>query len=330
MTSKHNKHSSRKTQPTTQLRPFHLLELPGEIRNRTYALLFRHCELEVLRNHPQDHVRRRKREAKEYGLQFKVPHLRLQSVMLGPQKPFNWSGHVAPRLNQPAHVLQTCRQVRAEAITYLYANTAFSFSSPKVLEKFLNIVPEVGKQAVLQLQLTHATYAEPRLTEMRPWKIRSDKNWTRLCKRMAEEMKSVRCLRLELTICDWPTQLNHAAKWAKPILMLKGEEGLDQVDIVLEHRSFTRQRLHAAARALENEMLTKEARRQRQHEEDLRRTREMEAIKEAHTQKNTQEPKKPKKMAGLQVLAINLSGMSREALAKRPPAMYRRPKFAFA
>ena len=74
------------------------------------------------------------------------------------------------------------------------------------------------------------------------------------CKRIAEEMTGVAKLKTDLRINDWPTQLNLAAGWAKPLLLLKGK---DFAAVTLHCGSFSEQRLRSAAgvvsRALTND-----------------------------------------------------------------------------
>lgn len=108
--------------------------------------------------------------------------------------------YIAPDL------LRVCRQVRDEAVTFLYSNTTFRLESVFATNKFLNVVPAVG--AINKLELRHSTYGEPRLTEDRKWKQLHDKKWTNTCRRIAKEMIALQDLKIDLRICDWPTQLN--------------------------------------------------------------------------------------------------------------------------
>ena len=79
------------------------------------------------------------------------------------------------------------------------------------------------------------------------------------CKKVAEEMKGLECLKIELRICDWPTQLNLAAAWAKPLLELKGSKGIDHVEVTLIHDAFSEQRLRAAAKVAARAMMSEES-----------------------------------------------------------------------
>ena len=73
-------------------------------------------------------------------------------------------------------------------------------------------------------------------------------------------MTALAHLKLELRICDWPTQLNLAAAWAKPLLELKGSRGIDHVEVTLIHNAFNEQRLQAAANVVARAMMTEEGR----------------------------------------------------------------------
>jgi hypothetical protein len=155
-------------------------------------------------------------------------------------------------------LLRVCRQVREEAVTFLYANTTFRLDSIVTVHKFLNVVPAAG--AIKKLELRHATYGEPRLTEDRKWKYRHDKAWMKTCRRIAGEMTALEHLKLELRICDWPTQLNLAAAWAKPLLELKGSKGIEYVEVTLMHDAFSEQRLQATSRVVARAMMSREGR----------------------------------------------------------------------
>ena len=73
-------------------------------------------------------------------------------------------------------------------------------------------------------------------------------------------MTSLEHLKIELRICDWPTQLNLAAAWAKPLLVLKGSTGIHHVEVTLIHDAFNEQRLQAAANVVARAMRTGESR----------------------------------------------------------------------
>jgi hypothetical protein len=229
------------------------LDLPGEIGNRIYNLLFAGHVL-IYRSHP----------AKERlaNAEFRT-HLHLESRWIYSLPTCNHF-YIRPSL------LRVCRQVRDEATTFLYANTTFRLDSIFTANKFLNIVPAVG--AIKKLELQHSTYGEPRLMEDRKWKYRHDKAWLKTCRRIAGEMKALEDLKLELRICDWPTQLNLAAAWAKPLLELKGSKGIKHVEVTLIHEVFNEQRLVAISSVVAQAMMSGEGRVRHALADDTART----------------------------------------------------------
>jgi hypothetical protein len=224
-----------------QLRSLSFVDLPAEIRNKIYDLLFAGYVL-LYRSHP---VRER----------FENPHVKTR-LYLACRRIYSWPAgthfYIAPG------VLRVCRQVHDEAIAFLYGNTTFRLESVFTVNKFLNIVP--AADAIRKLELRHSTYGEPRLTEDRKWKHRHDKKWMNTCRRIAKNMTSLEHLKIELRICDWPTQLNLVAPWAKPLLVLKGSTGIHHVEVTLIHDAFNEQRLQAAANVVARAMRTGESR----------------------------------------------------------------------
>jgi hypothetical protein len=204
------------------------LDLPAEIRNEIYDLLFAGHVL-IYRSHP---VQERLKTTQA-----------IAPLHLACHRSCSWSAgthfYIAPDL------LRVCRQVHEEATVFLYENTTFRLESVFTVNKFLNIVP--AADAIRKLELRHSTYGEPRLTEDRIWKHRHDKKWMNTCRRIAENMTSLEDLKLELRICDWPTQLNLAAAWAQPLLVLKGNTGIRHVEVTLIHGAFDKSQLRAAA-----------------------------------------------------------------------------------
>ena len=280
---------SRASQPTSEAstaaissgahpRKLDLFHLPGEIRTQVYDRFFDDCVVEIKRNHPNT-SRRYDNDGKDLG--------RLRRRLTSQRIPFVFSDR---RLWGGFALLLSCRQVYLEALTLLYTKTTFRFCSPKSIDMFLNIIPSEGLQAVKHLELEHETYGEPELTKDREWKIRHDKRWMKTCQNIAEKITNLETLKLDLCICDWPTQLNHAARWAKPILLLK-HSGLKQVDAVLAHNQFSDRRLASASRALEYTMMNDAGKRAKQHEEDMAEIMRMESAKARSREKSEKETK---------------------------------------
>ena len=119
------------------------------------------------------------------------------------------------------------------------------------------------------------------MTSDRSWKTTHDQRWMSTCKKIARAMTGVQHLRLYLQICDWPSQLSLSARWAKPLFYLKGPRGLDQVDLFLDSSGFGEQRLEAAARMVEREMMSDRGRAHRQLESDLQTIARLEENKQS-------------------------------------------------
>lgn len=224
---------------------FSFLHLPGEIRNQIYDLLFA-GHVHIYHNHPV----KERLENNNVKSRFRLESRCIYSLPAGTHF------YVRPTL------LRACRQIHDEAAPFLYANTTFRLHSVLTVNKFLNVAPAVG--VVKKLELWHSTYGEPRLTEDRKWKHRHDKAWMRTCRRIAAEMTALADLKLDLRICDWPTQLNLAAAWAKPLLELKGTKGIDRVEVTLIHNAFNQNRLQATSNVVARAMMSEEGRRRRQ------------------------------------------------------------------
>ena len=241
------------------------LDLPGEIRNKVYGHLFSGHIL-ITRNYPA----RARREGQEHNAGSNRPKARFH---LGNEQivyPDTSLGGV--QWTRP-DVLRVCHLIHEEATTFLYANTTFRFDSMLTINKFLNVAPAVGVKAVRKLELQHRAYGEPKLMKHRKWKQCHDKKWTKTCRRISEEMAGIEELRVDLQICDWPTQLNLAAAWAKPLMLLKGKS---IVGVSLHHEAFSEQRLKATSRVVSKAMMNEESQQQNEHTENIAKNLNME------------------------------------------------------
>lgn len=220
------------------------LDLPGEIRNKIYNHLFSGQVL-ITRNYPAR--ARRKGQDSNAGLPRPKVRLRLSYEQL-----FSLDKSSGEMQWTPPCVLRVCRLIYEEATTCLYANTTFRFDSMLTIHKFLNVAPAEGVKAILKLELQHRTYGEPKLMEHRKWKQRHDKKWFQTCRRISGQMTGIEELRIDLQICDWPTQLNLAAAWAKPLMLLKAK---GRIEVSLHHEAFSEQRLQATSRVVSKAMM---------------------------------------------------------------------------
>jgi 2EXR family len=235
------------------------LDLPGEIRNRIYTLAFPEQQVLLRSSHPK-----RDPESKST---VKRGHDK-RSCQLYASAPHRLSPPHC-QLFLSAHLLRVCHKIHEEALPLLYSSTALHFESMKAINLFLNGASHQGLQHTKKLAITQSGYGEPYRTSDECWKIRHDQRWMSTCKKIAEAMTSLQHLRLGLQLCDWPTQLNLNAKWARPLFYLKGADGLDRVDLYLCSSDFSEQRLAAASRMLEKAMMSERGRAQRQLEYDL-------------------------------------------------------------
>jgi hypothetical protein len=253
--------SNTKTTIRKQYRNLGFLDLPGELRNRIYDALFDEFPLCIEWNRPP----------KDLGHAIELrhkPRYRLSSMLLSEPPKTRQAGQNSWI---PLELLRVCRKVYDETYPLLYVKTELLIGSMVALDRFLNIAPPYGVKNIRKLHLVHSTYGEPLLLDMREWKIRHDKKWMKLCRRIAEDMTGLESVRIDLYIHDRPTRLDTRAAWAKPLLVLKGT-GLDRVDVILHHNDFDDQQLAAAARTLELEMMNARGR-ERKPLEDLMKTK---------------------------------------------------------
>ncbi|KIW12337.1 hypothetical protein PV08_09614 [Exophiala spinifera] len=257
------------TQPTPAvkpIKPFPFFKLPGEIRNRIYDLVVPDTQVSVTSNHPQKEynlLKAQNRTAK----QVKCPRHRLSG---------RFQGEAAPVV-----MLLTCRQMYEELAPIIYSRTTFSFDSFVIINKLLNRVKNTLVANIERLEVTHKGYSEPALMADREWKLRHDARWAATLGRIKAEMEGLRRLKLDLTIYDWPCSLTITEKWAHPLLHLAGN-GLERVDISLEHDRFHQMKCATVARELESKMMTPKGRKMKIRE-DKRRAEEKQKAKKILT-----------------------------------------------
>ncbi|ETI29223.1 hypothetical protein G647_01676 [Cladophialophora carrionii CBS 160.54] len=287
-------------------RPFRFFDLPGEIRNRIYDLVVPEARVIVSGTHPQKQLQQlKKREPKK---KHQAPRYHLQGTFAGG--------------STEASLLFSCRQMNCEAVQYVYARTTFCFTSFVVLRKFLGTVPEAARSSIVSLEITHIGYGEPPLLADREWKLRHDAKWSAVLNQVKQQT-ALRRLVIDITNFDWPIQLEAREPWAKPLLAL-GADGLDRVDVTLEHDGFPRDRCTAAAKELENRMMTREGRKQKRQEEKRKAADDKKRLEEA-TRKATKVltiklPSGATQISGPVKKVVRSKGLEQYAVAQPPIA----------
>lgn len=253
-----------------QLRPFHFLRLPGEIRNRVYHFLFDEYRVLVRGNHPQKELQQARKNEPSGGSKAPQQRYRLWcsfETHIMAQNPPSYSHSLVP-----LEVLQTCRTMYHEATPFLYARMALRFESTKVLAKFLDRTPPQALACITRIELIHSTYGEPEDCDHRRWKQQHNAKWLRLCTTIGKKMTDLKEIKVDLWLCDWPTQLEVGAKWTRPLLAMKGT-GLEDVKIFLRSKSFSEERLQSFATKLEMEMMSEQGIQKRKDKEQLAATK---------------------------------------------------------
>ncbi|KIV77863.1 hypothetical protein PV11_09641 [Exophiala sideris] len=245
-------------------KPFPFFKLPGEIRNKIYDLVVPKTRVVISASHPQKELDQLKTQ--QPLEKHKRPRCRLSG---------KFAGEPAPKA-----LLFTCRQMNREAVEFIYARTTFCFDRFVVINKFLNVVPKTGVRSIESLQITHMGYSEPQWMDDRVWKLRHDVKWKKTLERTKEQMTSLSRLKLDLTFFDWPCRLETSEKWARPLLHLAGD-GLDWVDITLNHDRFHAVKNAATAKELENRMMTPEGKKNKIKEAKLQAILETKRKEEA-------------------------------------------------
>ncbi|GAD96038.1 predicted protein [Paecilomyces variotii No. 5] len=219
-------------------------QLPGEIRTKIYEYVFGTYRVNIYRSR----VPNTESSKRQYRLRHtRLPHYHHKIHDLMPRK------KSPPAI--PSALVYTCWDVYRETALFLYSNTQFVFRSTKAINLFLKNTPIVAQNAIRHLELNYIGYNEPRLTEFRKFKIRSDMTWYLACSAMAQNFTSLRVLHLHITIWDWPMKLDLKERWAIPLLVFARKGGLEYVDAILRMHMFNNDQLREAARKLEKALM---------------------------------------------------------------------------
>ncbi|PLB36677.1 uncharacterized protein BDW47DRAFT_132673 [Aspergillus candidus] len=225
--------------------------LPAELRLKIYAHLFTTYRIEIVR----------KKDKRTEGT--KKPRYRLYNKRLRPREDKSQGNTERPgrwwlkRL--PMALIFTCRSIYSDTILLLYANTQFVFTTTNAIARFIKITPADAQASIRHVELRHIMYNEPRLTEFRIYKARSDMAFYLACEDMALAFKSLRVLHVDMRIYDWPIRLEIGELWSLPLLFFGGEGGtgikLDEANIRLRMVMFSDETLRRVARDLEQRMM---------------------------------------------------------------------------
>lgn len=99
-------------------------------------------------------------------------------------------------------------------------------------------------------------YNEPRLTDFREYKLRSDRAWYMVCDEMSQNFKDLRAVYVDMTVHDWPIHMEIGERWSFPLLLF-GEHGhlLDFAQIRLHMPRFSNEKLRSVARSVEERIM---------------------------------------------------------------------------
>lgn len=233
------------------------LDLPPELRWQVYEYVFIDRRVEIIR-------------AKN-----DLGRFRLYSRPRCPRDPKKQTASTVGAfklLPLPRGLIFSCRIVYSETILQLYWTTQFIFNSTKAMDMFLGSVSKDALAEIRHIELNQGMYNEPRLTDFRYYKLRSDLSWSLACEEMSLTMTSLKVLHVDLTIRDWPIRLEIGESWSQPLLFFGGDDGLESANIKLRMSMFDAEVRERVARALEKELMNPKA---YQIREDERLAREL-------------------------------------------------------
>ncbi|THC91568.1 hypothetical protein EYZ11_008963 [Aspergillus tanneri] len=243
VTYRNHTHTSR---PSAGLSPFQ--RLPPEIRWQIYQDLFYPHRVEILRCKDKSPDPSRPARYRLYHRQLQPRDTQSQDI-----RPSTGRRSYPPL---PLALIFTCRLMYCETILLFYSTMQFVFISTKSAARFLKITDKDAQSAIRHVELNHVMYNEPRLTEFRVYKFRSDMAWYLVCDDMAQALVSLSVLHVHMTVYDWPIHLEVGERWSFPLLVF-GQYGdqLDYAKIRLRMPRFSEEKLRFVARDLEQKIM---------------------------------------------------------------------------
>lgn len=223
----------------------YLLRLPPELRWQIYGYLFdtRRVEVYIARNKDPNSKR---------------PINRLYCRQLRPRDPKTQFAPTVGAFNDrpfPMGLIYSCRAIYVETVLQLYLKTQFIFNSTKTVARFLKTTKRYAQASIQHVELNHVMYNEPRLTEFRYYKLRSDMAWYMVCDEMSLYFKSLKVLYATMTVWDWPIRLEVGERWSLPLLFFGRDNGVEYVNVKLDMAMFNEKKLKDASAAMEEKMM---------------------------------------------------------------------------
>ena len=189
-----------------------LLQLPGEIRNHIYNLVF---DAPVIVEMVSDKV------STDFWYQTAHGRPRDAVIVRFPKRLGNHAlhGECSAHWKQSRFaLLLTCRQIYSESAPILYKSTAFVFHSACRLRNFLVSVRPFCLAAVKSIYFHHTTYGHPKFPVDEAWKAGHLRKLLNTIGRCVSLMKSVTNLQLSLQVDEVPLRLSLDEYWVKPFL----------------------------------------------------------------------------------------------------------------